>query len=331
MHRPPRNRRNIRAPVDAGSFVSPSSVDSPDAIFVHSRRPGSAGQAVQPHYAATPSFLGSSFMTWRCSYESALRPVETVTEVSDNGPYRIGRGWLAAIAVHEASHAVAVVCMGKPLEQIEFGLIFERDYDGKTLALPRGRCKLKGVTRDAIDVCPSSVPLSRGTLQYCWRGFIKNAIVAFAGPAGEMKFRAQAGLSRGFIGASDSQPVEWSARLLWCTGGMDGAAFTRLAWCEACRLVDIPLIWKAIVAVEGELFSGLLRLEPADPRPGDSIKFVMPGKRAEELMAAAGIELPNILAEHQCGPECVRPSRKTSRRWKRYLAQWAAEEPKNAA
>jgi hypothetical protein len=57
-------------------------------------------------------------MTWRCSYEQALKPVET--EVSDNGPYRIGRGRLAAIAVHEASHAGAIVCMGgTPLEQLE--------------------------------------------------------------------------------------------------------------------------------------------------------------------------------------------------------------------
>jgi hypothetical protein len=57
----------------------------------------------------------------------------------------------------------------------------------------------------------------------------------------------------------------------------------------------------------------------------------MPGSRAEELIEAAGIALPNILAPHRCGPECVRPSRKTSRRWDAYLAQWAAEEPKDAA
>jgi hypothetical protein len=65
--------------------------------------------------------------------------------------------------------------------------------------------------------------------------------------------------------------------------------------------------------------------------PGDVVKFVMPGSRAEELMAGAGIALPNILAPHQCGPECIRPSRKISRRWMEYLAEWAAEEPKNAA
>ena len=109
--------------------------------------------------------------------------------------------------------------MGKPLEQIEFGLTFERDYDGKPLALPRGRCKLSGITRDAIDVSPSSVPVSRGTLQYCWRAFIKNAIVTAAGPAAEMKFRSQAGLSRGFIGDTDASPLEWYRRVLWTTAG----------------------------------------------------------------------------------------------------------------
>jgi hypothetical protein len=125
-------------------------------------------------------------------------------------------------------------------------------------------------------------------------------------------------------------PLEWYRRILWTTAGRDGDAFVRLAWREACRLVGHPLIWKAIGAVEAELFSGLLRLEPADPQPGDRVEFVMPGARAEELIAAAGITLPNILAPHQCGPECIRPSRRTSHRWERYLAEWA-KESKNAA
>jgi hypothetical protein len=115
------------------------------------------------------------------------------------------------------------------------------------------------------------------------------------------------------------------------TAGRDGAAFIRLAWREACRLMDEPLIWRAVQAVEGELFSGLLHREPMDPRPGDRVEFVMPGARAEELIAGAGITLPNIIDVHRCGPDCSRPSRKVSRRWERYLGEWAAEEPKNAA
>jgi hypothetical protein len=259
------------------------------------------GRSDGPGRCASTPVANPVRSVWRCSYDDALRPVETVTEVSDNGPYRIGRGWLAAIAVHEAAHAVVVVSMGKPLEQIEFGLIFERDYDGKTLALPRGRCKLKGVERDAIDLSPSSVPLRSHEPKYCWRGFVKNAVITCAGPAGELKHRAQAGLSRGHVGDSDARPVEWYKRFVWVTAGRDGIAFARLAWREACGLMDEPLIWEAIAAVEGELFSGLLRLEPADPRPGDSIEFVMPGSRAEELMAAAGIVLPNILAPLNAG------------------------------
>jgi hypothetical protein len=278
---------------------------------------------------STPVASGPS--VWRCSYNDALRPVETVTEVSDNGPYRIGRGWLAAVGAHEASHAAAIVSMGKPLEQIEFGLTFERDIDGKTLALPRGRCKLKGVTRDAIDICPSGVPLLRShEPKYCWRGFVKNAVITCAGPAGEMKFCSQEGLSRAYVGYTDARPLEWTTRLLWVTAGRDGAAFTRLVWREACRLIDEPLFWRAVQAVEAELFSGLLRLEPADPRPGDRVEFVMPGARAEELMAGAGIALPNIIDVHQCGPECVNRARR-SRRWQQYLAEWAKEAPKNAA
>ena len=144
-----------------------------------------------------------------------------------------------------------------------------------------------------------------------------------------MKYRAQAGLSRVHVGDSDARPVEWYRRFVWLTAGRDGIAFARLAWREACRLVDEPLIWWAVQAVEAELFSGLLQREPTDPRPGDKIEFVMSGARAEELMAGAGIDLPNIIAPHQCGPEC-RSSRKTSRRWQRYLAEWA-KESKDAA
>jgi hypothetical protein len=279
---------------------------------------------------STPAASGPS--VWRCSYDDALKPVETVTEVSDNGPYRIGRGWLAAIAVHEAAHAVALVSMGKPLEQIEFGLNFERDYDGKTLALPRGRCKLRGCERDGIDISPASVqlPQSRKQLEYCWRAFWGSAVVTCAGPAAEMKFCEQGGLPRGHVGYTDAKPNEWTNRLVWTTAARDGAAFQRLVWRDACRLMDVPLIWSAVQAVEAELFSGLLKLEPMDPRPGDSIKFVMPGEQAEALMVRAGIQLPHFLARHQCGPECIRGTRKISRRWARYLIEWEKESQEAA-
>jgi hypothetical protein len=266
--------------------------------------------------------------SWRFSFDDALKPVDS--PVSSNGPYAIRQGAMAAVCVHEASHAVAVISMGKRLDQIEVALNFERWDDG-VYAAPGGRCKLKGVTRDAIDVRPADVPLSRSRepTNFCWLGFIKNAIVTCAGPAGEMKYRAQDGLPRGFIGASDS--LEWYSRIVWATAGRDGAAFARLAWREACRLMDVPVIWKAVQAVEAELFSGLLRLEPADPRPGDRVQFVMPGSRAEELIEAAGIALPNILAPHQCDSTCIRGSRKVSRRWQDYLAAWATEGASAAA
>jgi hypothetical protein len=264
--------------------------------------------------------------SWRISFDDALKPADS--PILNNGPYAIRQGTMAAVCVHEAAHAVAVISMGKRLDQIEVALNFERWDDG-VYAAPGGRCKLVGITRDAIDVRPSEVRLSRSReLRFCWRAFIKNAIVTASGPAGEMKYRAQDGLPRGFIGTSDS--LEWHSRIVWDTACRDGAAFARLAWREACRLVDHPLIWKAIAAVEGELFSGLLRLEPVDPRPGDRVEFVMPGARAEELIAGAGIALPNIIAPHQCGPECIR-SRRTSRRWQQYLDAWATEGSKDAA
>jgi hypothetical protein len=269
-------------------------------------------------------------MTWRCSYDDALRPVET--PVSSNGPYVIATGALAAVCVHEASHAVMMVCTGRRIGSIEVAMNFERAYGGAVIALVRGNVRLAGVTSH-FEASPAGVPVRRphDSPIYCWLAFLKSALVTAAGPAGEMKFRAPAGLSRGYVCGTDARTLEWYRRVLGTTAGRDGTAFTRLAWREACRLMDVPVIWKAIGAVEGELFSGLLRLEPADPRPGDSIKFVMSGERAEELIAGAGIELPNIIDVHRCGEECIRPSRQTSRRWQQYLAKWAAEEPKNAA
>ena len=68
----------------------------------------SAGRSDGPGRCASTPVAHPARSVWRISYNHALKPVETVTEVSDNGPYRIGRGWLAAIAVHEAAHAVAV-------------------------------------------------------------------------------------------------------------------------------------------------------------------------------------------------------------------------------
>jgi hypothetical protein len=94
--------------------------------------------------------------------------------------------------------------------------------------------------------------------------------------------------------------------------------------------MDVPEVWAAVSAVEAELFSGLLRLEPADPRPGDSVKYTMTGDRAEQLIADAGVKPLDILAGHRCGPECIRPSRKTSGRWGQYLHAWKAES-QNAA
>jgi hypothetical protein len=296
--------------------------------FPDNQRPGRV--SLWKAHPARVALLGSPFMTWRISYEAALRPVET--PISSNGPYAIAAGALAALCVHEAGHAVVMVCTGERIGSIEVAMNFERAYGGAVIALVSGAVRRAGVTVP-FEATPAGVPVRRShdAPIYCWRAFLKSALVTCAGPGCDMKYRAQAGLSRGGIGDTDARPLEWFRRVLWTTAGRDGNAFVRLAWREACRLMDVPLIWKAIGAVEGELFRGLLRLEPADPRPGDRIEFVLSGKRAEELIAGAGIALPNIIDVHRCGPECIRPSRKTSRRWQQYVAEWAKEEPKNAA
>ena len=266
------------------------------------------------------------------SFDDALKPVETPTAVCDNGPYLIHQGALAAVAVHEASHAVLMVCTGQRVGGIEVAMSFERGYGGVVVARTSGRASHPDATGSTFKASPAAVPVRRphDAPIYCWRAFLKDALATAAGPAGEFKYRSLAGLPRGFVGGTDASTLEWYRRVLWTTAGRDGIAFTRLVWRETCRLMDVPVIWRAIEAVERELFSGLLRQEPLDPRPGDSVKFVMAGGRAEELIEGAGIALPNILAPHQCGPACIKPSRRTSRRWEQYLRDWA-KESKDAA
>jgi len=273
-------------------------------------------------------------ISWRCSFDDALQPVEQ--PVLNNGPFAIHRGEPACTCVHEAAHAVTHhVLAGGRIDRIEVELRFMRIWQGNVAAGACGQCVPVGATRDAYDLRASDLPLILTSgpppSSECWRHSLERSIFQYAGPAAEMRYRSQAGLARMAIKGPDAEIVERGARMVWLAQNRDGHAFMRLVWKLACDLMDVPAVWKAVSAVEAELFSGLLRLEPADPRPGDSVKFVMPGSRAEALIAAAGIALPNIIDVHRCGPEYVKPSRKVSRRWERYLAEWAKEEPKNAA
>jgi hypothetical protein len=239
-------------------------------------------------------------MTWRCSYDDAVKPGERA--ISNNGPYEIGIGSMTTVAVHEAAHAVVNISMGGRLDNIEVGFDFERADGGGVAAWGKGCCNVKlAESLRTSGAAPSRVPLEwDGRFEHCWRVFLKRAIIMAAGLAAEGKYRAQEGLPHSGVCVTDSRPLDQTARYVWNFCGRDGAAFTRLAWKSACDLMDEPLIWRAISAVEGELFSGLLKLEPMDPRPGDSIKFVLPGEHAEKLMVSAGIILPNFISQHRC-------------------------------
>jgi hypothetical protein len=75
-------------------------------------------------------------MTWRISYDDALRPVDS--PILNNGPYVIRQGAMAAVSVHEASHAVMLICTGERIGSIEVVMNFERTYGGATIALVSG-------------------------------------------------------------------------------------------------------------------------------------------------------------------------------------------------
>jgi hypothetical protein len=236
---------------------------------------------------------------------------------------------------HEAAHAVAVISIGGRLDNVEVGLYYQWYYGGKILVRPRGLVKPRGAEEQDMGdtlVRPSSVQLDHPPMPFCcWRSYLRDMTVTAAGPVGEEKFRARCGLPPESVCVSDRWAIEHDKRLVWLMTGRDGDALGRLAWRSTRHLLDDPIVWCAVEAVGRGLFKGLLQIEPADHQPGDSVKFVMPGERAEALMVGAGIILPNFISRHQCGPNCIKPSRKTSRRWQQYVAEWAAEEPKNAA
>jgi hypothetical protein len=96
-------------------------------------------------------------VTWRISYEAAIRPVDS--PISNNGPYAISQGAMAALCVHEAAHAVAIISTGDRLDSIEVALDFERAYGGGVAASVWGACKRKMAPRDTSGTSPSRVPL----------------------------------------------------------------------------------------------------------------------------------------------------------------------------
>lgn len=235
---------------------------------------------------------------------------------------------MAALCAHEASHAVAMISMGGRIDQIEVGLRYQWYYGGKTLVVPRGRATPMGADKVAEQdddiVRPSSVQFHPAMPFCCFNPYLKDMVISCAGPVGELKYRAQGGLPPETVCVSDSWALERYKRLVWLMTGRDGDALARLAWRATRHLIDDPVIWRAIEAVSRGLFSGLLQIEPAAHQPGDSVKFTLPGPRAEALMVGAGAMLPNFIRRHRCGPDCIRPSRKISGRWEKYLAEWAA-------
>jgi hypothetical protein len=97
-----------------------------------------------------------------------------------------------------------------------------------------------------------------------------------------------------------------------------------LAWARTQHLLEIPEVWRAVEAVEGALFSGLLWREPPDPRPGDEVEFAIEGAEVEALAAAAGLRFGAHWQEHRCSPECVH-TRPISKRFRETVEAWAAE------
>jgi hypothetical protein len=155
-------------------------------------------------------------MTWRISFDDASRSA-THGPLCDNGPYVIHRGALAAACVHEAGHAVMLLCTGRRVACVEVAMDFIDLPDGRVAACVRGLAAPITAPATGPDTPDRPIPLWDVGLPWtCWRAQREKALFHVAGAAAETRYRSQAGLSR--APASTWAPTSglWTGRAGMC-------------------------------------------------------------------------------------------------------------------
>jgi hypothetical protein len=262
----------------------------------------------------------------RCSYQEGMNADEE-PELMLDGPTLRVRGEVAAIANHEAGHSVLKFALGVQQGALSVTTIYHRGPYG-TYAVNTG---VSEPWREPGEIiCPATqkgkLPVSLNVANpfACWKPFLLSAMIATAGHAAQRKYCASQGLPIRAGSEGDREACELEARRCWACAGRNGEALLRHAWARTQHLLEIPEVWKAVEAVEAALFSGLLWKEWPNPRPGDSVEFVIEGHEVEALIEGTGLRFGAHWNNHKCGPECVR-SRPISKRFRAVVQSWASE------
>jgi hypothetical protein len=244
-----------------------------------------------------------------------------------DGPVMRVRGELAGTTHHEAAHSVFKYALGCKQGKTSVTVNYHRAANG---AVYVGHSGLSGAWRTLGEIAPprqkpQDIHVSLdGEALMCWRPMMRRAMIATAGHASERRYLQSQGLPFTARSGDDREDCEIEARRCWACAGRNGEALLRLAWRETQTLLEDPAIWRAVEAVEGKLFSGILWREPSDPRPGDRAEFALEGEQVEDLIANTGLRFGQFWQEHRCGPSRVR-ARPISKRFRAVVEQWATE------
>jgi hypothetical protein len=263
----------------------------------------------------------------RCSYQAGMFADEPAEWFYD-GPLARTRGGMARICHHESGHAVLKYALGLRQGALSVSTHYHRGPGGVVIASHSGLCDgwfAPGEIRRPVPPKESiPVRIDESNFFACWKLFLRPAMINVAGHAAERKYCRANGLPFAANSTSDRDNAEREARRTWACAGRNGEAMLRLVWRETQRMLDDPMVWKAVQVIEAALFSGILWREPADPRPGDRVEFVIDGEQVEAIIQGTGLRFGQFWQEHRCGPECVR-SRPISRAFRKTIQAWAAE------
>jgi hypothetical protein len=210
-----------------------------------------------------------------------------------NGSLVFVDGELSSVCVHEAAHRViSYVLDGATGGGTFVNVTYKPIKYGGLLVSPAGRAEQVirhnpvGFAFDENWLEVSHVLCPDADLQ----SLLNWAIIICAGHAGQLKHARSVGFPLHHAPSDgDRFKLEIVARAAEFYFGRSYQAFKRLAWARACKMLDDPKVWKAVKAVDGALFSGIIWLEPENPKPFDRTEFELSFAAAEEIMRNQGL------------------------------------------
>lgn len=172
---------------------------------------------------------------------------------------------IEATCYHEASHAVVDYMFGRPLASIGVAASYEQNERGELTVAYHGEVKVRGSDRIRVD------------FNYRRQHLILGCTAA-VGPAGERRYRYEAGIPQRLLGASegDHLSIDTIAKVL-AARGRSRYAYQRLVWRYAQRLIGHQQVWDAISNVADDLCSQA-SYDLALDEPGEAWVYANPSE-----------------------------------------------------